>query len=239
MQVLNDESLLVAGQAVSLRTLVADRLRQAIITGRFLPGSQLRERELCELTGVSRPSVREALRQLEAEGLISAAPNRGLIVSAPSEDEIQQIYALRRVLETFAAREFARLRRPRDLEALKSAAEALTEAEEGGGSPLDLLEVGTAMHAAIAYGSGNEPLVHALETLLNRIALIRFISLHDKDRHRPVLNELQSLTDAIVAGDEALAEKICYDHLIGVEEFALSVVRNGYCLPGQESLLDA
>ena len=237
MKILSDESLLVAGQAVSLRTLVAERLRLAIITGRFPPGSQLRERELCELTGVSRPSVREALRQLEAEGLIVAAPNRGLLVSAPSEDEIRQIYALRRVLETFAVREFARLRRPHDLEALRSATDALIEAEGAGGSPLELLEVGTAMHSAIAYGSGNEPLVHALETLLNRIALIRFISLHDTSRHRPVLGELCDLTDAIVAGDVDLAERTCSAHLLGVEEFALGVVRNGYRLTGQESLL--
>ena len=67
MNAVNDEALLVAGQAVSLRSLVADRLRLAIVTGRFRSGQQLRERELCEPTGVSRPSLREALHQWEAK----------------------------------------------------------------------------------------------------------------------------------------------------------------------------
>ena len=92
---MSDEALLVAGQAVSLRSLVADRLRLAIVTGRFRPGQQLRERELCELTGVSRPSLREALRQSEAEGLITTTTHRGTLVAALSVEEVGQLYALR------------------------------------------------------------------------------------------------------------------------------------------------
>ena len=66
------------------REQVASRLRDAIVTGRFAPGRRLVERELCELTGVSRTSIREALRELESEGLITTVPHHGPVVSVVS-----------------------------------------------------------------------------------------------------------------------------------------------------------
>lgn len=231
MSEMKDDALLVAGQAVSLRSLVADRLRLAIITGRFRPGQQLRERELCELTGVSRPSLREALRQLEAEGLITTIQHRGPVVTALTSEEVGQLYDLRRVLETFAAREFARLRRPADLAALQDAIRQLNEVEAAG-TPLAMLEVGTLLYHAIAAGSGNPYLAQALGALHNRIALIRFISLHRRDRVTSSFAKLRALSEAIIAGDEALAERRCAELLDGVGATAKMVVEAGYQLPG-------
>ena len=231
MDGMKDGALLVAGHSVSLRSLVADRLRLAIVTGRFRPGQQLRERELCELTGVSRPSLREALRQLEAEGLIATAPHRGPVVTALSVEEVGQLYDLRRVLETFAAREFARLRRPDDIAALRLAAKRLDDVEEAG-APLAMLEVGTAIYRTIAAGSGNPYLAEALGTLHNRIALIRFVSLHQPARVSEGFAALRALGEAIVAGDEALAERLCAEHLETVGAVARSIVEAGYRVPG-------
>ena len=227
---LKDDALLVAGQTVSLRSLVADRLRLAIVTGRFRPGQQLRERELCELTGVSRPSLREALRQLEAEGLITAIPHRGPAVTALTVEEVDQIYALRRVLECFAAQEFARLRRPADIAALRAAVDKLGDVERQG-TPLEMLEVGTAYYQAIAKGSGNPYLAQALGTLHNRITLIRFISLHRRDRIPHSFAALRALSDAIIAGDAALADRICAEQLEAVGAAARRIVEAGYKLP--------
>ncbi|MBR0667003.1 GntR family transcriptional regulator [Roseomonas hellenica] len=228
---MKDEALLVAGQAVSLRSLVADRLRLAIITGRFRPGQQLRERELCELTGVSRPSLREALRQLEAEGLIATAPHRGPVVAALNVEEVGQLYALRQVLESFAAREFARLRRPADIAALKAAVKRLDEVEKAG-TPLEMLEIGTAFYGAIATGSGNPYLAQTLGALHNRIALIRFISLHRRARIAQSFAALRALSEAIIAGDETLADRLCTELLEAVGATARAVVEAGYRLPG-------
>lgn len=231
MSEMKDDALLVAGQAVSLRSLVADRLRLAIITGRFRPGQQLRERELCELTGVSRPSLREALRQLEAEGLITTVQHRGPVVTALTSEEVGQLYDLRRVLETFAAREFARLRRPADIAALQEAIRKLNEVEAEG-TPLAMLEVGTLLYRTIAAGSGNPYLAQALGALHNRIALIRFISLHRREGVRSSFAKLRALSEAIIAGNEALAERRCAELLDGVGATAKSVVEAGYQLPG-------
>lgn len=231
MDAVNDEALLVAGQAVSLRSLVADRLRLAIVTGRFRPGQQLRERELCELTGVSRPSLREALRQLEAEGLITTTPHRGPAVTALSVEQVEQIHALRGVLESFAAREFARLRRPADIAALTLATKRLNAVEKDG-TPLAMLEVGTAFYGAIAAGSGNPYLAQTLGTLHNRITLIRFVSLHQRARVTSSFAALRALSKAIIAGDEALADRLCTDHLKAVGAMARSIIEAEYRVPG-------
>ena len=228
---MNDDTLLVAGQAVSLRSLVADRLRLAIITGRFRPGQQLRERELCELTGVSRPSLREALRVLEAEGLISTMPHRGPVVTALTPDEVDHLYALRRVLESFAAREFARLRRPDAIAALKATMKRLDDLRESG-TPLELLEAGSAYYRAVASGSGNPYLAQNLQALHNRIALIRFISLHERNRNRLTFAALRTMMKTIIAGDEALTEQLWTEHLAAIGTRARGIVEAGYRLPG-------
>jgi len=223
------DDLSVAGQTISLRSLVADRLRQAIVTGRFPPGSQLRERELCELTGVSRPSLREAFRLLEAEGLITTAPHRGPVVTALTVDEVGHLYALRRVLESFAAREFARRRRPDDILALKNAVKRLDEIEATG-SAFELLEAGTTYYSALAAGSGNPYLAQALGMLHNRIKLIRFISLQSEGRAQGIAS-LRILSDAIIAGDEEGTERIVTEHLDRIGVMAKAIVESGYALP--------
>ena len=76
-----------------------DRLRDAIITGHFAPGARLIERELCEAMGVSRTSIREVLRRLEAEQLIEVEPRRGPIVARLTRKQVAEIYDVRALLE--------------------------------------------------------------------------------------------------------------------------------------------
>lgn len=183
------------------------------------------------MTGVSRPSLREAFRQLEAEGLITTAPHRGPVVTALSLEEMGQLYDLRRLLEVFAAREFARLRRAADIAALQETVRRMNELEEGG-TPLAMLKAGTSFYSAIASGSGNPYLAQTLGTLHNLITLIRFISLHQRVRITQSLATLRALSEAIVAGDEALAERLCTEHLEAVGAIARAIVHGGYRVPG-------
>jgi len=84
-----------------------ERLRDAIITGHFAPGARLIERELCEAMGVSRTSIREVLRRLEAEQLIEVEPRRGPIVARLSRKQVEEIYEVRALLEAAIVRRFA------------------------------------------------------------------------------------------------------------------------------------
>jgi GntR family transcriptional regulator, trigonelline degradation regulator len=83
-----------------------ERLRDAIITGHFAPGARLIERELCEAMGVSRTSIREVLRRLEAEQLIEVEPRRGPIVARLSRKQVEEIYEVRALLEAAVVRRF-------------------------------------------------------------------------------------------------------------------------------------
>ncbi|MBF4770575.1 GntR family transcriptional regulator, partial [Nocardioides agariphilus] len=89
-----------------IRAQVLENLRQAIIDRRLAPGQRLIERELIELTGVSRTSVREALRELAAEGLVTVIPNQGTVVTNLGVAEAQQLYQIRSALEGLAGRLF-------------------------------------------------------------------------------------------------------------------------------------
>ena len=100
------QSLRVERNPAPVRTQVIDNLRQAIIDRRFLPGQRLIERELVELTGVSRTSIREALRELTAEGLVTSVPNKGNVVTTVSAKEAAQLYEVRSALEGLAGRIF-------------------------------------------------------------------------------------------------------------------------------------
>ena len=91
-------TLAVARDTPTLRELTTTKLRDAILSLHFKPDQHLVERELCAETGVSRTSVREALRQLEAEGLVERRGTRGLFVSSPTVEEARQVYEVRAAL---------------------------------------------------------------------------------------------------------------------------------------------
>src|ERR1700754_4745603 len=125
---MRDPDFQISRQAATLRIMVEDKLRTAISTGHFRPGQRMSERELCELLGVGRTSVREALRQLEAEGLITTLPHRGPVVSTITYEEAQQLYAVRALLESFAGQEFARRGSATDMTRLSEAVSAFEKA---------------------------------------------------------------------------------------------------------------
>src|SRR5512146_1240513 len=93
--------------AAPLREQVSDLLRREIVSMRLQPGQRLVERELIERIGVSRTTVREALRELAAEGLVTTIPQKGAIVAIPSPKEAAEVYEVRALLEGLAASEFA------------------------------------------------------------------------------------------------------------------------------------
>ena len=107
-------------------------MRNAILEGRFAPGQRLVERNLCELTGVSRTAVREALRSLEAEGLVVNVPNRGPTVARLTRRDAEDIYTVRALLEVKAVELFMQSATAADLATLGDHLEQM-EAAHGRG----------------------------------------------------------------------------------------------------------
>ena len=201
----------VAGQVVTLRSVLEDTLRNAILTGRFSPGQRLPERELCELTGASRASVREALRQLSAEGLVVIQPHRGPSVAEITAKDARELYSLRGVLMGFAARLLAQSRPDDALQALREATEALASAAEAA-CVKQIVKAGDDFHAAIAEGCGHGVLKQTLQMLHNRIALLRNMAMARPARVRQGLAAYRAIVAAIEAGDVARAETLCIRH---------------------------
>src|ERR1700741_2883 len=207
----------------TVRSMVAQKLREAIMSGTFKPGQRLVERELCEMTGVSRPSIREALRLLEAGGMAQTVPHRCPVVSTISLEEARQLYAARAVLEGFAGRECARLRDPA---VVRRMGDALTRLKEAFTKPdmVAVLEAKTDFYAALIGGCQNAFIERMLKPLHDRITLLRIPSMSQPKRINKSLREGTASWRAIQNGDADLAERCCVDHVKAAAEAALSMI---------------
>lgn len=206
----------------TLRERVENQLRQAIVTGQLKPGEKLIERELCEMMGVSRPSMREALRRLEAEKLIVYVPHRGPEVASITLAQARDIYALRRLLEGYAAHEFARLAPEADIAKLARAARRLRQAGQKN-SRDGLLKAKAEFYAILLGGSGNALASEILSGLLSRVNLLRATSLMLPDRLPKSLDEIDAMLACIQDRDAKGARKIAEKHVLNAERAALRV----------------
>ncbi|MGO4714631.1 GntR family transcriptional regulator [Bradyrhizobium sp. 2TAF24] len=220
---MNTINLQVPRQAATLRLLVEDKLRSAIAAGHFKPGQRLIERELCEQIGVGRTSVREALRQLEAEGLVVTVPHRGPEVSSITADEARQLYELRALLEGFAGRHFAEHGSDAAIAELGRAVDGFATAAKGDDRAA-LVAAKTRFYAVLTQGAGNVFVTQTLTTLHNRITLLRVTSMTQSGRLDDSVTEIRAIYDAIVARDPDRAEALCKHHIAKAAEIALAVL---------------
>jgi DNA-binding GntR family transcriptional regulator len=207
----------------SLRHQVENVLRQAIMTGRYAPGERLIERELCETLGVSRTSVREALRKLEAEKLVHIVPNKGPIVAIISPQEAAELYALRGLLEGFAAREFAVRANEEDIARFGAAVQQLHAA----GAAQDqgrVLDAKNALYAVLLSNCGNSLVKEILGSLHSRVNLLRATSLMHLQRLPASLNEIDNLYRAIQQRDADAAQAAAQLHVANAEKMALRLL---------------
>lgn len=215
------ELLWINPSARMVRQEVVDRLRQAIRLGRFSPGQRLLERDLCEWTGVSRTSVREALRQLESEGLVATMPRRGPAVAVISAAEVKDIYDVRmsvecRMIELFVARAT-----DRETDRLVKAADALRKATKAGGVAA-ISAAKDRFFEILMDGCGNPTLTDVVRALHGRLTLVRSVYLRRPERWLESANELVALANAVKARDAKRAVKRCRAHLSAAAAAALS-----------------
>lgn len=194
-----------------LREQVLDQLREAIIDGRLEPGARLIERSLIDMLGVSRTVVREALRQLESEGLVATDARKGMVVRALTAAEARDLYAIRALLEGLAARLFVEHATTVQRKAL---AEALQETVRayGTGDPDSVLRAKNEFYRRLFDGAGSETLSSMLGMLHARIWRWRALGLghpnRSERRSRESIRALQALLAAAKANDPERAEAI-------------------------------
>ena len=197
--------------AAPLRQQVLTDLRAAIIDGRLAPGARLVERDLTESMGVSRTVVREALRQLEAEGLVANIPNKGPVVRTLTGAEASDLYAIRGVLEGLAARLFAQQASDEQVTRLKQALEVVIDAYAGGDATR-VLDTKNRFYDVLFEGARSETLSSMIQTLHARIWRWRALGLTHPERSparsTESVDNLKRIFAAIEARDADAAERL-------------------------------
>lgn len=205
--------------AAPLREQVLDLLRREIVEVRLRPGQRLVERELIERIGVSRTTIREALRQLAAEGLVTTIPQKGAIVAAPSAKQAAELYEVRALLEAAIAREFALNASDAQVEALRDAFGAVDESQDAVDEGL-FLQTKDRFYAVLFDGSGNATIREILEGLQARIAVLRATTVAAPGRPKSSVAEIEAIVEAIERRDAEAAGAAMSQH---VEEAAATL----------------
>ena len=200
--------------AAPLREQVLVRLREAILEFRLEPGQRLIERELIERMGVSRTTIREALRQLAAEGLVRMIPHSGAVVSQPSTEEVAELYELRAAIEALAGRCFVRHASPAQVRALGAAHEQLARTSAGDVVDMrSLLAAQDEFYAALLDGAGNRALRDTLAGLQSQMRILRAGALATPERVACMVRESAAIVAAAEVRDEEAAARACAEHV--------------------------
>ncbi len=201
-----------------VRQQVYDTIRQAIFDLRLRPGERLVERELVDLTGASRTSVREALRELETDGLVSRTPYRRLIVAVPTTSEVKEIYEVRGMMLGLMVRKFTEHADGDEVAVLRASYSACQSAAgtKDFQSAKDRLYDVLSAHAAIANT--------VMAGLSARIVFFRHLCAQEPGRAAEWVDEVGRIVDAIEARDIASADARCRDHIDGATRVVLRVL---------------
>jgi GntR family transcriptional regulator, trigonelline degradation regulator len=210
-------------QPVLVRDSAVRMLRNAIITGEIKSGTRLIERELCEALGVSRGSVREVIRQLEAERLITVEPRKGPIVASLSAKQISDIYDIRMMLEAHVAQCFAKTATPAQIKALGEIYERLRKAIRAHDRINVLILIGD-FTDYMTEVVDNEAIRDTLQVLNARIASLRATAIEAPGRLDASRVELDDLFNAIVARKPKMAMKAMETYVRAARDAALTRV---------------
>jgi DNA-binding GntR family transcriptional regulator len=196
----------------SVQQQAVEKLRTAILAGVFKPGDRLIEADLCRRTGVSRPSLREALRSLESEGLIIIVPNRGPQIPVLTWEQAEQIYQVRALLEGEAAALCARHGTRQHHEEMRAALTAFEKAVRNNDGAIRLSATAE-FYRILQRGSGNAVIDDLLQRLVARVNFLRAQSMSQAGRAKFSLREMRAIFQAIVDGDSRAARKAAELHV--------------------------
>jgi len=187
---------------------VRDLLEEAILEGDLKPGERLRAEALAQRFGTSRTPIREALLQLEAQGLVDVEPNRGAVVRSFDRDDLFDLYQVRALLEPRAAALAARTISAADIERL----DALCEAE-------DLIVANEDFHRIILEAAGSARLIDAMRAATGIPRAFRSVFWHDERQREESMMCHRRLVAAFRTRDADLAEAVMRMHILGAIAF--------------------
>jgi DNA-binding GntR family transcriptional regulator len=207
--------------AAPLREQVISALRQAIRNFDLKPGQRLVERELIEKLGVSRTTIREALRELASEGLVTVVPQRGAIVSAPSLDEAMDLYEVRAALESLLARHFVERAGDAQVKELVQTVEDFAKVSRTASDIRMILDAKDRFYRVLITGANSTTLRQLIESIQARVQVLRATSLSEAGRALEVVDELNAIVQAVSDRDADRAASLTAQHVRNASVTAL------------------
>ena len=197
----------------SLRGRVYQKLRDDILDGKFEEGEELKEISIGEELGVSRTPVREALRQLELEGLVQIIPNKGACVTGITAEDVKDIYMIRSKLEGLCARLAVEHITPEQIEELEEIV-YLSDFHAGRGHFEQMAELDNRFHEILYDACHSKMLKHQLINLHQYVMRVRRKTLSTRERSLASNEEHKAIMEAIKNRDADGAERFADTHII-------------------------
>jgi DNA-binding GntR family transcriptional regulator len=216
-----------AARLATVTEVVLADLRQAILTGALAAGTLLRQEDVAGRFGVSRPPVREALRQLEAEGLAEYRPRRGYAVASLDPSDIEEIFEIRMLLEERAAFLAAQRRTERDIAELKALLLEMEDIAIGQGYDLErFMAANRAFHERILQTSGRKRLCRLMLGLRDNVERYVRAGAAMIGSMERVRREHRQIFEAFRKGDAERTAALCAAHVRATGERLLRALRN-------------
>jgi DNA-binding GntR family transcriptional regulator len=191
----------------TLREKILETIREAILKGTLKPGEKVAEPDLAERFGISRTPIREAFRQLESEGYLTVIPRKGAVVTALSEQDVQEFYAIKSILEGYAAELAANRLEGKDIDKLVQINERLKLLEREG-DVKTFFRVHNEFHELFLKASGNKKLYDLVQQLGLKFNRLRMASLSVAGRMAISVAEHERLIEAFRRHDGVEAERL-------------------------------
>lgn len=223
VSLLRGESELFGGSRhpVTKTDLAYEQIREAILDGRFKPGSTLDQEVLAEQLDLSTTPVREALRRLESERLVVRRAHRDTIVAPLSKEMLEETFTIRLALDPMAASLAAQHATAQERKTL----EGFLHVDEPAPKPSDRVNTHRQLHRAIYGASHNEILIEMLESLWNIVDRYRLVTLQLGAIAPPIHRDHEALVEAVVAGRAREATKLMREHTVdGIQAIRDSAV---------------
>lgn len=192
---------------LTLREKILEHIRDAIVCGTLKAGSRVSEPELAERYGISRTPIREAFRQLESEGYLTVIPRRGAVVSEFTPKDVEEFYAIKSVMEGYAARCACKNLTSRELDKLQSINKKLADLADIGDIK-HFFKIHSDFHDLFIKAANNEKLRELIAGLVTKFQRIRFTSLSLPGRMAVSVQEHEKIIEAFRDKDADLAENL-------------------------------
>ncbi len=191
----------------TLREKILETIREAILKGTLKPGEKVAEPELAERFGISRTPIREAFRQLESEGYLTVIPRKGAVVTSLSERDVEEFYAIKSILEGYAARIAAEQLTERDIERLEGINNRLEQLARDG-DVKTFFRVHNEFHELFIRAAGNEKLFELIGHLMMKFNRPRMASLSLPGRMEISVQEHHKIIEAFKNHDGERADNL-------------------------------